>query len=1170
MSKLVLINGKTAVHAGSGGLLVTKDVCLTGQQKQPVTYTNVAKSKDASNTAKKTFIHGHPACHQQSCFKKSTGDEAGNHKGQHSGTIQGKAEFLSGSGNVLIEGQPAVRNGEKMVSNNRNTAPGHLQQSNGPVPSALQLRYRKFSQPTIYANQHGVELAINSAALLFESVGVDDGSGCDDFPLAKAKEPGKQSCFMRLSPLTAGQQPLQLRIDDDWFGRYGIDLGHFETVTLQQDYRKSASVLVPLQLKRYDYAFAPGAPKPTAAEKNVLSTRQLAYHSASLRAGGYVYIFMDGFLWRELKVLTADRYQDVHLGYYHGYDERPASGQSLVYVTVPQTIGTQQKKITIAYSEVQWSWAYINALGGMNPADSRLKQRPQPGPDEHRRLPAGIKPDKHKRLQDITEQLASWQSIPLRPEPTPNTLPVNNNTVVRQRQDHGLTCYVHDPLGIAERLAADIALTYHDLIANKIEAQTGVGAKQRYQQTVKQDQLQQDQALQRMQQDARLGPGVAFAESLHLRDQAEQMDAEEQFEKNLMQHPQQMYEMASLVQQIVAAKPKYKQYVNMERIKQTLHWDQQVRILDRLNALTGYAGKFLTTDGFATVADGMSVAIMMQDYWAHTGEQYLQGLALAGMLTEYLCLMAGYPYLVQLVKDSPSLLSPVFKPNTQQLITLSANDLAAVAMVTKGLAGAVVKEQVVRERVTTYLTTVIDHFSAGKWQLRRTSIDLHDIVEQLSATDTSRPFSWGQMIHSEGQVSHVKLQLFEVVASNQQEKTFVSPWGKKINWLKQHDQLISKGAAGLFMVLEAVNLGEVYWQWQKNKTSVNNNLAMASALLKVTSAALEILKEVRKFDVNALGLPEVAEKMMLGDVIGNLAKTTRITSLIGNALAVTYDLSSALEDFHNGDTTLGTLSCLNAIGDTALMISSRVGSLVELQEISLPGKFILSEVDSFLYRGLAEGGLEMGGVGIAWFELLGWAGAAILIISTVLEIIFAKTPLEDWLAHGPFGREVLKSPWQDPATAYQDLLTMLYSFEVDHQFYPDDPSANILSLTIYLPLFIPGQSRFYFQLAKASQAHDFAWQKIAIDLQRDVTIKLSPTQLSTIRIDVAAGADLYRAQALLDLRGDGKVLIPVLFNQQNQAAFKPLTVSFTAPTKTQWQRYLENAAGPMPPDINST
>jgi hypothetical protein len=137
----VLINGRTAVHAGSQGTLVTVDVCLTKISKQtvPIPYTNIARSADADKTASTVFINGHPVCHKKSIFSKSTGDEPGDRKGIRSGTICGKAEFVTGSSNVFIEGIPAVRQGDLMVSNNCNTAPMPLSQPGAQPVEALDL-----------------------------------------------------------------------------------------------------------------------------------------------------------------------------------------------------------------------------------------------------------------------------------------------------------------------------------------------------------------------------------------------------------------------------------------------------------------------------------------------------------------------------------------------------------------------------------------------------------------------------------------------------------------------------------------------------------------------------------------------------------------------------------------------------------------------------------------------------------------------------------------------------------------------------------------------------------------------------------------------------------------------------------------------------------------------
>ncbi|NTS77918.1 DUF4150 domain-containing protein [Catenovulum sp. SM1970] len=141
----LIINGKTAVHQGSNGILQTVDVCWTpiGKVDVPIPYANIARSSDAASTASSVKINGNPACNLKSNFSQSTGDQPGKMKGIVSGTLQGKAEFILGSFNVLIEGKPAVRQGDLMISNSKNTPPAPLNQPPGVAPSSLSVNNRQ-------------------------------------------------------------------------------------------------------------------------------------------------------------------------------------------------------------------------------------------------------------------------------------------------------------------------------------------------------------------------------------------------------------------------------------------------------------------------------------------------------------------------------------------------------------------------------------------------------------------------------------------------------------------------------------------------------------------------------------------------------------------------------------------------------------------------------------------------------------------------------------------------------------------------------------------------------------------------------------------------------------------------------------------------------------------
>lgn len=136
MSTKTTVNGQTVVHENSGGIAVTfPDVCMTpvGNPLVPIPYVNVAKSIDAVNGSKTVTVDGHPIMLKDSDFSISSGNEAGTGGGVSSGVIKGKAKFVNYSNDVFIEGKPACRRLDPMVSNLSgvgNTPPTPLMQPN--------------------------------------------------------------------------------------------------------------------------------------------------------------------------------------------------------------------------------------------------------------------------------------------------------------------------------------------------------------------------------------------------------------------------------------------------------------------------------------------------------------------------------------------------------------------------------------------------------------------------------------------------------------------------------------------------------------------------------------------------------------------------------------------------------------------------------------------------------------------------------------------------------------------------------------------------------------------------------------------------------------------------------------------------------------------------------
>ncbi|GAB6097437.1 hypothetical protein JCM14469_36910 [Desulfatiferula olefinivorans] len=131
MGATVAVNQRTVVHKKSEGTSVAMpDICLTqcGPPVVPIPYPNIGKSADLEGGARSVTADGQPLGHEQSFFSKTTGDEAGDKKGVSSGTTAGKAEFVSFSFDVSVEGKGVVRAGDLMVHNTKNTPPTPLMQ----------------------------------------------------------------------------------------------------------------------------------------------------------------------------------------------------------------------------------------------------------------------------------------------------------------------------------------------------------------------------------------------------------------------------------------------------------------------------------------------------------------------------------------------------------------------------------------------------------------------------------------------------------------------------------------------------------------------------------------------------------------------------------------------------------------------------------------------------------------------------------------------------------------------------------------------------------------------------------------------------------------------------------------------------------------------------------
>lgn len=134
-------NSRTVVHKNSSGITFAfPDVCLTPAPPSspiPIPYPNIAQSMDAAKGAKKVKADGQPVLHKDSNFRRSTGDEAGVNKGIISGRVMGKAEFMTFSFDVKVEGKAITRALDMMFHNDKNTPPFPLIQPPLIIPPKL-------------------------------------------------------------------------------------------------------------------------------------------------------------------------------------------------------------------------------------------------------------------------------------------------------------------------------------------------------------------------------------------------------------------------------------------------------------------------------------------------------------------------------------------------------------------------------------------------------------------------------------------------------------------------------------------------------------------------------------------------------------------------------------------------------------------------------------------------------------------------------------------------------------------------------------------------------------------------------------------------------------------------------------------------------------------------
>jgi hypothetical protein len=113
---------------------------------------------------------------------------------------------------------------------------------------------------------------------------------------------------------------------------------------------------------------APNGTHPKGANEMVpviplcYTTPDCGPQQATLLRPGWLYVFCNGRLWRELEIAKNGYLRDVNLEHNQKKESRQATGTFDNRVLLPYHVAGKEQFVEMAYSEVQWSWARINKL----------------------------------------------------------------------------------------------------------------------------------------------------------------------------------------------------------------------------------------------------------------------------------------------------------------------------------------------------------------------------------------------------------------------------------------------------------------------------------------------------------------------------------------------------------------------------------------------------------------------------------------------------------------------------------------------------------------------------------------------------------------------------------------------------------------------------------------
>lgn len=1071
----VLINGRTSVHAGSGGTLTTIDVCWTkvGKPVVRIPYTNIAKSSDAAGTAGSVLINGNPVCNKASIFAVSTGDEPGDRLGVKSGTIKGKAEFITSSANVFIEGIPAERQGDLMVSNNRNTPPMPLMQPGGASPASLQTTVAQSLTQSPTPFKIAVEVAGGKSHNMKGTLVANRSQIARAIPVGSTARAAGHRRELFMADLPEGSYDLVLRFPDERHDFCQIPLGR-QIPTCPTDKESAAweTVLVPVIPR--SYLEAQPDRLETSYPRNDRDTRT-----------GWLYIYLNGRLWRELQMLPEGGVKDVNLTYEKGRNQRAVTASSDYVIVLPYKINGKKPLIEMCYSEIQWDWSRIDALGGMAEDDPR-QQHGAP-------VPAGDTSEASARLRGLRMQRIDLSEYP---RFTRTDGPVGAagefHFALRKRKhlrswhDSGLpVVYLHDPIGVAKTLATEL-----------------YACKLRY---------------------------------LNGRDQA----AEAAGSKNAM---------AEMIFQMGLDSPKAADLVAMDELRDLLKWDRQIEHLHALEKASVTLGQYITQSPEQGVPD---VHVAMKDYAEHaTLESLLQGQLLSSELVGHLIYGEGRQYLAKSLNQPDHFLVGALNPSLKTIESLGKNTYK-VAEFFENLAAATQVDPELRKQVFAFLTKIVEQVSDGEYSLAQSQFNMAPVLAGSLAATAKGGYlssSFTAMLRARFDVTQ-----WVVIAkgmSGQMEMTL----GRSVDWLQKNHPLVKLNAIRLFGVLEVMNLGNALRGAKQTKSSKEFAHA-AGTTFTLTSLGFTYLKDVKNIGAgwDNKALPkwqQDALKLKRAKIAGG----AHGFGFIGNVIVVALAWNDAWAEYKKGNTGGAVAATVAALGSTILAASTTLGGVVEMNTLGAKGFQGLRATQAARFGQtkvpLART-LQASRVGVGSL-----VGIVVMVVGGLLMYYFARTPLEEFLARGPFGKDKTNrykgskkfETWQDDAIAEVTLFNILFSPRLEPKLQSAGFRQTRVDFKIHLPMLLEGKTRVDYTLyGHAPMGLRKAAEKKPIPPGQEGTLTSNEDGSYTLTIiyepDVLDFAS-FEARALVDLYGDGRQILPAKIDNGAITGHDPMVVQF--------------------------